>query len=138
MDGFVDAASQNGLVGERLTNWSVSPDGSRARLGFADGQGRPCRIDLPVEALSGLLMTLPRILQHALRAWGDDSARIVQPLGAWQLEQTADERLILTLATPDGFSVAFSLAPDEWAALAAAETAQEPRPDTASPARVVN
>ena len=62
-------------VGERLTTWSVSPDGARARLGFADNHGRPFRIDLPVEAVSGLLMTLPHVLQHALHVATTTQAR---------------------------------------------------------------
>ena len=74
-------------------HWSISPDGSRARLGFADGDGGPCRIELPVEAASGLLMTLPRILQAAPHQRGDAKARIVQPLGpmaspAWSCPST--------------------------------------------------
>lgn len=63
MDGSLDAATERELVGEVLTTWSVSPDGRRARLGFADGDGDPCRLELPVEAVSGLLMTLPCVLQ---------------------------------------------------------------------------
>jgi hypothetical protein len=141
MDGTpdiaMDAAATRELVGEWLTTWSVSPDGSRARLGFADGAGRPCRIDLPVEAVSGLLMTLPRVLQAALDRRGDGSARVVQPLGTWQLERAADPgRLILTLSTPDGFSVAFVLGADDLEAMAKA--GQPHRSGTPLPVRVVN
>ena len=121
MDGCPDTSATRELVGEWLTTWSVSADGSRARRGFSDGQGRPCCVDLPLEAVSGLLMTLPRVLQCALDARGEGNSRIVQPLGAWQVEQAAeDDRLILTLTTPDGFGVAFTLAPGELAAMAAA------------------
>ncbi|HEY0207033.1 MAG TPA: hypothetical protein VGC15_23145 [Acetobacteraceae bacterium] len=136
MDGTLDTAARE-LAGEWLTTWSVSPDGSRARLGFADGAGRPCRIDLPVEAVSGLLMTLPRVLQAALDRRGDGNARVVQPLGAWRLERAADPgRLLLTLSTPDGFSVAFALAASDLAEMA--DAGQAPRPGTPFPARVVN
>lgn len=130
MGGSLDTTNMRELVGERLTTWSVSPDGSRARLGFSDGAGQPCRVDLPVDALSGLLLTVPRILQCALNRRGDESARIVQPLGTWQLEQVAGQgRLILTLTTPDGFSVAFTLAPDELAAMAKAGQEHAPAAD---------
>lgn len=136
MDGTLETTTRE-LAGEWLTTWSVSPDGSRARLGFADGAGWPCRVDLPVEVVSGLLMTLPRVLQAALDRRGDGSDRVVQPLGSWQLERASDPgRLILTLTTPDGFSVAFALAPGDLAAMA--DAGQPHRPGTPVPARVVN
>ncbi len=52
MDGSLHAATSSELVGEALTTRSVSENGSRVRLGFADRDGEPCRIDLPVEAMS--------------------------------------------------------------------------------------
>ena len=137
MDGSLDATALRELAGERLTTWSVSPDGRRARLGFADDAGRPCRLDLPVEAVSGLLMTLPTVLRAALDRLGDGTARMVQPLGLWNLERAIDPgRLILTLSTPDGFSVAFALAPDELAAMA--EAGQAHRPGMPLPKPVLN
>jgi hypothetical protein len=50
-------------------------------------------------------------LSTALRAQhGDSSARAVFPLDGWRLETAAGTSdLILTLKTPDGFEVAFSL-----------------------------
>jgi len=121
MDGSPNAAATNGLVGETLTTWSVSHDGSRVRLGFTDRDGEPCRIDLPMEAISVLLLTLPRILQCALDTRDHGSDRIVHPLGGWQLERAAEHgRSILTLKTPEGFDVAFAVAPDELAAMAEA------------------
>ncbi len=128
MDGSLDTAAAE-LVGGWLTTWSVSPDGSRVRLGFADRKGRPYGLDLPFEAASALLMTLPRILQSALDARRDSSSRIVHPLGAWQVEQAAGRHaLILTLKTPDGFGVAFTLMPDELAAMAEAGRHSSPAP----------
>ncbi len=121
MDGSLNAATAGELVGEALTTWSVSHDGSRVRLGFADRDGEPCRIDLPMEAMSALLLTLPRILQCALEARDDGRDRIVHPLGGWQLEQATEQgELILTLRTSEGFDVAFALAPDQLAAMAEA------------------
>ncbi len=113
------------MVGEGLTAWSVLPGGRRVQLGFEDAGGRCCRLNLPFDVLSALLMTIPRILRTALRARGDPSARVIQPLGAWQLERAAGTGcLILTLSTPNGFDVAFMVAPDQLAAMgeAAAET----------------
>jgi len=136
MDGTLETATRE-LAGEWLTTWSVLPDGSRARLGFADNAGRPCQIDLPVAAVSGLLMTLPRVLQAALDHRGDGSARVVHPLGTWALERAADPGLlVLTLTTPDGFSVAFALTPGDLAEMA--DAGQAHRPGTPLPARVVN
>ena len=121
MDGSLDAAAVSELVGEALTAWSVSHDGSRVRLGFVDRDGDPCRIDLPMEAVGALLLTLPRILQCALEARDDGSDRIVHPLGGWGLERAAEHgELILTLRTSEGFDVAFALAPDQLAAMAEA------------------
>lgn len=109
------------LVGEGLNVWSVSPDGERAHLGFEDTAGQKCRLNLPFDALSALLLTIPRILRAALLARGDRSARVVQPLGAWQLERGAGTRcMILTLATPTGFEAAFAVTPDQLTALSEA------------------
>ena len=98
------------IVGEGLTSWSVSDDGDRVRLGFEDGAGRLSRLDLPFEALGALLLIVPRILRAALRARGNRGARVVQPLGAWRLEQAAGAGcLVLTLSTPADFDVAFAV-----------------------------
>ncbi len=135
MDGSLDVMAVHEPAGEWLTTWSVSPDGRRARFGFADAVGRPRRLDLPVEAVGALLMTLPRVLQVALDRLGDGTARMVQPLGLWHLEQGIDPGQ-LTLSTPDGFSVAFALAPAELAAMA--EAGQAHRPGTSLSAPVLN
>lgn len=116
------------VMGEGLTAWSVSPGGRRVQLGFEDASGRRCRLNLPFDALSALLMTIPRILRAALRARGDPSARVIQPLGSWHLERAAGTGcLILTLSTPNGFDVAFMVAPDQLAAMGDA-VAGEHRP----------
>lgn len=128
MDATLDTTATRELVGERLTAWSVSGDGSRVRLGFADGAGHPCRIDLPTEVGSGLLLTLPCVLQRALDAGGDRNARIVHPLDTWRLEQAVERGLlILTLSTPDGFGVAFAVTPGDLSAMGEAGTSS-PRP----------
>ena len=109
------------VTGEGLTTWSVSADGGRVRLGFEDASGQRCRLDLPFESVNALLVTIPRMLNAALRAQGDRSARLVQPLGNWRLEQTVgSECLILTLSTPTGFDVAFKVAPAQVEAMSEA------------------
>jgi len=113
-DGNTTQASVCEVIGEGLTSWSVSDDGDRVRLGFEDGAGRLSRLDLPFEALSALVLIVPRILRAALRARGDRGARVVQPLGAWRLERAAGPGcLVLTLSTPAGFDVAFAVTPQQ-------------------------
>ena len=69
---------------------------------------------LPFDALTGLLMTLPRMLQSALNErFSGNTLRVVHPLGDWRLEQAeGDSGVILQLGTPDGFEVAFAV-PDQ-------------------------
>ena len=102
------------IEGQQLTTWAVLPGGEQVCLGFAATGGETHRIVLPFAALTGLLMTLPRILQTALdERFPDSTLRAVQPLGEWRLEQSeGDNGLILTLGTRDGFEVAFAV-PDE-------------------------
>lgn len=106
MDGMADA-----IEGQKLTTWAVIPGGEQVCLGFAAIDGETHRIVLPFEALTGLLMTLPRMLQSALNErFPDGSLRIVHPLGDWRLEQAVgDNDLILKLVTQDGFEVAFAV-----------------------------
>jgi hypothetical protein len=117
------------IHGEKLTAWSVLPGGTQISLDFVgyDG-GRHC-IVLPVGALSGLMMTLPRMLQSALdERFPQGSLRVVQKLARWQLEQPAiDEGLILKLGTSDGFEVAFALNAEHAGSLGTALLDEAPR-----------
>jgi hypothetical protein len=120
----MDAASNEArlIEGRQLTAWAVLPGGTRIRLDFTGNDGTTHRIVLPFDALTGLLMTLPRMLQTALDTrFADCSLRVVQRLGRWALEQAAsDPGLILKLGTRDGFEVAFALNGDDAGALGAA------------------
>jgi hypothetical protein len=80
-------------------------------LGFKDAGGAPIVLALPHQALGMLLMTLPRLIEMALRQrTGNAALRHVYPVGDWQVETTTDDAsLLLSLATPDGFSVSFCL-----------------------------
>ena len=95
----------------RLTTWAVMPGGKDIRLDLCTPDGKPSSIVFSFDALSSLLMTLPRMLQAALDAsCPDGSLRLAQALGSWRLEQArGDPNLILKLSTLDGFEVAFSL-----------------------------
>jgi hypothetical protein len=110
------------IKGENLTAWNVLPGGTEVSLDFVAIDGGKHRIVLPVDTLSGLMMTLPRMLQSALDArFPGCSFRIVQGLGNWQLERQANGNgLILKLGTQDGFEVAFALNGEHAGSLGAA------------------
>ncbi len=118
----VDADHGPVVKGGELTTWSVSPGGTHVCLGFATTIGSDHRIVLPFDAVSALLMTLPRMLQSALdKKFGDGTLRVVQPLETWRLEQAeASAGLILNLGAPGGFEVAFALNNQKAASLAQA------------------
>jgi hypothetical protein len=110
------------IEGTELTSWGVLPGGTQICLDFIAIDGGTQRIVLPVDALSGLMMTLPRMLQSALdERFPGGSLRIVQPLAKWQLEQQEiEDGLILKLGTKDGFEVAFALDEEHAGSLGAA------------------
>jgi hypothetical protein len=112
----MDAVTAQYIEGQTLTTWAVLPGGEQVCLNFTAADGETHRITLPFAALTGLLMTLPRILQTALdERFPDNTLRVVHPLGAWRLEQSeGDNGLILKLGTHDGFEVAFAV-PDQEA-----------------------
>ena len=97
---------------ETLTGCEVSPDGSIV-LGFADGDGKPAAFKLAVGQAGALAMTLPKLIEEALRRqYRDHSLRFTYPLASWSLERATDQTSgIVTLATTDGFSVRFSIQP---------------------------
>lgn len=88
------------IQGEKLTAWSVLPGGIEVSLDFDAIDGRAHRISLPVDALSGLMMTLPRMLQALDERFPGGSFRVVPALGQWRLEQPENvDGLILKLGT---------------------------------------
>jgi len=103
------------IEGQALTTCAVLPGGEQVSLGFAATGGETRRIILPFAALTGLLMTLPRILQTALdERFPDSTLRVVHPPGAWRLEQSeGNNGLILKLGTRHGFEVAFAVPDDD-------------------------
>jgi hypothetical protein len=94
-----------------LTTWDVAPEGCYVRLNFEDALGLPATLRLTSACVHQLTMTLPHLLSKALQAqYRDRSLRAVFPLGDWRLEAAAGSKdFILTMTTPDGFEVAFSL-----------------------------
>ena len=89
------------IEGEKLTTWAVLPGGQHVSSAFPPSVAPTHRIVLPIEALTGLLMTLPRMVRSALdERFPGGSLRLVHPLGDWRLEQAeGDNGLILKLGT---------------------------------------
>jgi hypothetical protein len=114
MPNTIDVAS--------LTTCLVPHHGTHIHLNFDDIDGRSATLVLPTPCVHQLLMTLPHLLSTALRVQhADASARAVFPLDEWRLEAAAGTSdLILTMKTPDGFEVAFSLSTATLARLSAA------------------
>jgi hypothetical protein len=77
----------------QLTDWAVVPGGEDIRLGLSSADGETSDVVLSFDALSGLLMTLPRMLQAALDArCSDGSLRLAQLLESWRIERAHDIR----------------------------------------------
>jgi hypothetical protein len=101
-------------VGE-MTSFECAEDGSSVRLSMKDEAGRPLSLRMPLECLNQLMMTLPGLVRQALqRRHRDPSLRIVYPVAQFRVELAGDsETRILTLETPDGFSVSFGLTEEQ-------------------------
>ena len=99
------------INGATLIDFVISPDGSRISINVTDENAKPGSLILPSECLHALLMSMPAMVQQALRhRHRDPSLRLVYPLGDWRLEMSTEpEKLILTLSTSDGFAVAFAV-----------------------------
>jgi hypothetical protein len=95
---------------QKLINFETATDGTAVKLIVRDVANRNVGIILTIETLSALLMTLPAIASSAVkRAHNDPSMRITYPLRAFEIELGPDNLRILTIGTPDGFTVSFSL-----------------------------
>ena len=95
---------------QKLINFETATDGAAVKLIIRDVANRNVGIILTIEKLSALLMTLPAMASSAVkRAHNDPSMRITYPLRAFEIEPGPDNPRILTIGTPDGFTVSFSL-----------------------------
>jgi hypothetical protein len=97
-----------------LADCVVDPDGQGVRLNVTDAEGKPTTLLLSLDQLGSLAMTLPSLMERALKQrHRDDSLRYVYPLGSWTVELSATgEVRILSLATPDGFKASFGVPRD--------------------------
>ena len=95
---------------DRLINYETAADGTAVRLIIKDVAGQTVSLIMTIDTLSSLLMTMPTIASSAVkRAHGDPRMRITYPAEEFQIEKGPDDLRILTIGTPDGFNVSFSL-----------------------------
>lgn len=93
-----------------LTTYAISEDGESVALKLQDATGAEQSLRFPLSELGNLVMTLPGLIELALRRqYGDASFRFAYPVGS-RLEEVEARPLILTLRTVDGFGVSFSMA----------------------------
>jgi hypothetical protein len=98
-----------------LTTCEVAADGRSISIGFVDGDGNAGAIRLSVNQVGTLAMTIPALLEKALRArFGDASLRYAYPLASWTVEHSSDPATrMITMRTVDGFNVSYSMPPAE-------------------------
>ena len=99
------------ISSSRLTTCGVTPDGETVALEFVDDSGTPVTVQLPFNQAEAVVMTLPHLLARSVRRrTGNQQARYVFSLAEWLIEDTsAQECLIVTLKTTDGFEVSFGI-----------------------------
>lgn len=113
-----------------LTTCEVASDGAAISLGFEDACGQPAAVRISLNQVGALIMTLPGLLETALKArYGDNSLRYAYRLSSWAIEQSTDaSQRIVTLETEDGFKVRFAIPKGEQNLLGEALT--QPIPET--------
>lgn len=127
------------IEAETLTTFEVTPDGARVRLNATAADGEKVSFSLPLDCVSQMVMTLPRIAEEAVRRFhGDESLRIVYPTGDWNIERSAGQAdtYIVSLSTPDGFAVSFALSPAKMNAIG--QSIQSVLDGAARPAVLIN
>lgn len=94
-----------------LTRFEMSGSGDFIKLIGEGPGGSLVSLNFKTDCLSGLLVTLPKLLAGAeQRRRNDPSARLVFRLSQHQIELSTDRHTrILTFTTEDGFSVSFGL-----------------------------
>ena len=105
---------RNRIDATELDGVRMSPDGSRLILLLRDATtGQKVSLSLPVSCLNAVLMAMPRTAamgaRHALDTWSMDPA-----------ENGRD--MILTLRTPEGLAVSFTIKPWQVQSMATVAT----------------
>lgn len=96
---------------KQLSDYAVAADGQSISLGVVDANNCNIQLTMDVDQLGMLVMTLPGLIERALRAkYRDATLRYCHPTGTYMVEQASDPNsLIVTMRTPDGFGVSFSM-----------------------------
>src|SRR5260221_2421844 len=112
------------IMGKELIAYDIGSAGSRFCLRFSCVNGKQGSLSSPTECLRALIMTMPRMMTQALwSGYGDESVRLVYRAEIVQIERSPDPNpFILTLTTPDGFGVSFSLSGEQLDPLGKART----------------
>jgi hypothetical protein len=109
-------AMSAGFDVKSLVRFEIGEGGASISLFVEDAAGRTTRLTFPTEVLSSLIMTVPQMLTAAIqRQRNDPTARLVYPLAESRTELSTDlSTRILTLKTPDGFTVSFAVSDDQF------------------------
>jgi hypothetical protein len=106
---------ESSIFVQHLRRLDTDEDGSTTNLIVTDLIGRELTLAFPIEVISSLMVTLPRMINSVVKR-RDPSLRVVYPLGSHSFELSTDRLThILTLRTKDGFEVAFTLSPEQYA-----------------------
>jgi hypothetical protein len=94
-----------------LTTYTIEADGQSVSLNVMDAAGNPATVVMRIDELGTLAMTLPGLIEAALRRqYRDAELRYTYPMGSWKVEAASDPNsLIVTLRTSDGFGVSFAM-----------------------------
>lgn len=104
-----------GIDVRKLNRFETADNGSSIKILVEDAAGRPVSLSFPIECLTSLIMTLPGMVTAAVQhQQKDPTLRVTFPLEQFEVELSPDlETRILTLRTPDGFAVSFSLSEEQ-------------------------
>ncbi len=76
---------------KKMTTYEISDDGEAVTLNFVDEADRPASLRLQIPDLGNLSMTLPSLIEAALRRRHREGAcRYAYPMGSWSIEQAID------------------------------------------------
>jgi hypothetical protein len=109
---------QNRIDAAVLDGARLSPDGTRLVLLLRDAEGRKIALSLPMSYLNTVLTATPRTAE----------AGTVHPLDTWNMAPAKNGRdMILTLCTPEGTEISFTIKPWQVQGMATIATYGAPR-----------
>jgi hypothetical protein len=93
----------------RFVGFETATDGTAVKLLAENVAGRAMSIDMKIETVTALLVTLPKMASKVMERWqGDPKTRILYPLTDFRIDRSKDDRRVLTLGTREGFTVSFN------------------------------